>query len=152
MALQIGAAKNCLWQSSTVITLRYGGSNTQQNKGKSPMTHQKFDRAQPSNFGQNNYGSHGNLVGSGSNGASSTRDRGNSPRMLKQILKGILSRLILTRIRNRREVFRVEVTTPSNMAKNRLFGDEVIRRRTTVACVNCSEVGHMFNDCPKPKP
>ena len=39
-----------------------------------------------------------------------------------------------------------------NKAKKRLSTDEINRRRDTSACRNCGEVGHVFNDCPKPKP
>ena len=37
-------------------------------------------------------------------------------------------------------------------AKKRLTTDEINRRHNTGACVNCGEVGHLFKDCPKPKP
>ncbi len=52
MALQNDAAKNILWRSSTRITPRFDGPGTQQNKGKSPMTPQTFNRPQPNHFGQ----------------------------------------------------------------------------------------------------
>ena len=39
-----------------------------------------------------------------------------------------------------------------NKAKKRLKPDEINRRRNTGACMNCGEVGHVFKDCPKPKP
>jgi hypothetical protein len=42
MALQTDVAKNILWRSSNVITPKTGGSNTHQNKGKSPMTQPSF--------------------------------------------------------------------------------------------------------------
>ncbi len=54
-----------------MITPRYGGSGTHQNKGGNPMTQPKFKRPQPKNFGQNNCGSHRNFGGSGIKGASS---------------------------------------------------------------------------------
>ena len=39
-----------------------------------------------------------------------------------------------------------------NKAKKRLTTDEFNRRRNTDSCMNCGEVGHVFKDCPKPKP
>ncbi len=37
-------------------------------------------------------------------------------------------------------------------AKKRLTTDEINRRNNTSACMNCDEVGHVFKECPKPKP
>ena len=39
-----------------------------------------------------------------------------------------------------------------NIAKKRLSTDEINRRHNTGACLNRGEIGHEFNDCPKPKP
>jgi len=39
-----------------------------------------------------------------------------------------------------------------NKAKKRMSTDEINKRRNTGACMNCGEVGNVFNDCPKPKP
>ena len=39
-----------------------------------------------------------------------------------------------------------------NKAKKRLTTNEINKRRNTSASMNCGEVGHVFNDCPKPKP
>ena len=39
-----------------------------------------------------------------------------------------------------------------NKAKKQLSTDEINRRRNTGACINCGEVGHVFNVCSKPKP
>jgi hypothetical protein len=40
-----------------------------------------------------------------------------------------------------------------NKAKKRLtLDDEINRRRNISAYMNCGEVGHVFKDCPKPKP
>ena len=39
-----------------------------------------------------------------------------------------------------------------NKAKKRLTPDEINRRRNTCACMNSGELGHVFKDCPKPKP
>jgi hypothetical protein len=74
MALQNDAAKNNLWRSSNVITPKTGGSNTRQNKGKILMTQPSFKRSQPSIFGQNNFGSHGNFGGNAHKGASKSKE------------------------------------------------------------------------------
>ena len=73
MALQTDGAKNNLWRSSTVITPKTGGSNTHQNKGKSPMSQPSLKRPQPSIFWQNNAGSHGSFGGSGHKDASGSK-------------------------------------------------------------------------------
>ena len=39
-----------------------------------------------------------------------------------------------------------------NKAKKRLTTDEINRRRNTSDCMNCGGDGHVFKDCPKPKP
>jgi hypothetical protein len=39
-----------------------------------------------------------------------------------------------------------------NKAKKRLTIDEIYKRRNICACMNCGEVGHVFNNGPKPKP
>ncbi len=54
MALQTDVAINNLWRSLNVITPKCGGSSTNHNKGKSPMTKPNFIRPQLTNFGQNN--------------------------------------------------------------------------------------------------
>ena len=66
MELYNDAAKNSLWRSSTIITPRLGGSNTHQNKGKSPMTQPTSKRHHPVVYGRNNSGRHGNFGASGS--------------------------------------------------------------------------------------
>ncbi len=40
----------------------------------------------------------------------------------------------------------------SKRAKRRLSANKFNKRRKTNACINCGEVVHLFNDCPKPKP
>jgi hypothetical protein len=98
MALQTDVAKNSLWRSSTVITPRTGGSNTHHNKGKSPMTKPSFKRPRPSSFGQNHSGSQTALEAVAIKVPQAIRGRGDSLRMLKQILKGLRSLLLSTRI------------------------------------------------------
>jgi len=39
-----------------------------------------------------------------------------------------------------------------NKTKDKLTADEYNKRRRLNACINCGEVGHIFFECPKPKP
>jgi len=39
-----------------------------------------------------------------------------------------------------------------NKAKSKLTEEEYNKRRKTIACINCGEVGRKFSECPKPKP
>ncbi len=68
LVLNNDVVNNSLWQSSIMITPIFGGSGTNQNKGKSQMTQPTFKRPQPTNFGQNNSGSHSSFRGVGSKG------------------------------------------------------------------------------------
>ena len=51
-----------------------------------------------------------------------------------------------------------ELSTPGrnydswNKTRKRLSTEDINIRRNTRACMNCGEVGYVFNDCPKPKP
>ena len=152
MALQTDVAKNSLWRSWTVITPRTGGSNTHQNKGKSPMTQPNFKRPQLSNFGQKNSGSHGSFGGSGQKGASSSKGPWGQSKDEKADFKGS-SKSVSFNNNLKREKSDTERNFESwNRAKKRLSTNEYNKRRKTNACINCGEVGHKFSECPKPKP
>ncbi len=85
--LQAGKyAKNILWRSSTLITPMIGGPNTHQIKGT--MTQPNFKRPQPSNFGNNNSGSHGSFGGSDHKGGSSNKGPWGQSKDAKADFKG----------------------------------------------------------------
>ena len=68
MDLQNDVAKKSLWRSSTIITPRTRGSNSNHGKGKAPMAPPTSKRLQSADFGQNTFGNHG----SSSKGVSNT--------------------------------------------------------------------------------
>ena len=61
MDFQNDDAKNSVWRSWTIITLRTGGPNSHHGKGKASMPPQTSKRLQPASFGQNAFGNHGNF-------------------------------------------------------------------------------------------
>jgi hypothetical protein len=61
MALHNDVAKNSLWPSTTVITPRFGGFATTQNKGKNHNPSPSYKRPRLNHFQQNMHGSHGNF-------------------------------------------------------------------------------------------
>ncbi len=91
MALHTDVAKNSLWRSSIVIKPKTGGSNTHQNKGKTPMTQPNFKRPQLSNFGHKILAVTAALEAVVINVPQAVRDRGDKQRTIKQILKGLQS-------------------------------------------------------------
>ena len=72
MNLQTGVTKNSLWRSSTMITLRMGGSSSHYGKGKASMPPPMSKRLQPAGFRQNTFASHGSFGASNSKGVSNT--------------------------------------------------------------------------------
>ena len=80
--------KKNLWCSSTIITLRSGGSKCQQNKIKSPMTQPTSKRHQPIVYGHNNSGSHGKFGASGSKGIPNTKGSWGQPKNAKADFNG----------------------------------------------------------------
>ena len=152
MDLQNDAAKNSLWRSSTIITLRMGGSNSHHGKGKSPMPPPMSKRLQSTGFGQNTFGSHGNFGANNSKGVSNTMKSWGHSKSVKADFKES-SRSVTFNKQTRRDRNDNSKNYESwNKAKKRLTSDEINRRRNTDACMNCGEVGYVFKDCPKPKP
>jgi hypothetical protein len=98
------------------------------------MPHPNFEQPQPMNFGQNNSGNHGSFGGNGSKGATTSKGPwGHTKplRMLKQTLKGMLSRLLLTRMRNGRGVFLAEIATPRTRPRSVCL----LMNSTTIVCI-----------------
>jgi hypothetical protein len=152
MDLQNDAAKNSLWRSSTIITPRMGGSNNYHGKGKSPMPVPMSKRLQPANFGQNVFGSHGSFGAGSSRGVSNTSKHGVHFKSAKAAFKEPSKSTAFSKHLKRERSDDNKSYDSWNKAKKRLTSDEFNRRRNTNACINCNEVGHVFKDCPKPKP
>ncbi len=135
-----------------MITPKTGGSNTLQNKGKSPMTQPNFKRPQLSNFGQKHFGNHGSFGGSDHKGASGSKGPWGQSKDDKADFKGPSKSTSFNKNMKRERSDSEKNYDSWNKAKKRLTTNEYNRLRKTNACINCGEVGHKFNDCPKPKP
>ncbi len=116
------------------------------------MTQPSFKRPQPSIFGQSNFGSHDNFGGSGHKGASSNKGPWGQSKDDKAESRGSLNSTSFNKNMKREKSGSDMNYDYWNMAKKRLSADEFNRRRNNNACINCAEVVHRFNDCPKPKP
>ena len=150
MELQNDVANNSLWRFSTIITPRSGGLNSHHNKGKALMTQPTSKRHQPIIFKQDNSSSHGIFGASDIKGIPNTMESWWHPKNAKSVAKGSSKSNIFDKHFKRK---RNNKNYDSwNKAKKRLSTDEINKRRNTSACMNCGEVGHVFNDCPKPKP
>ena len=152
MELQNDAAKNSLWRSSTIITPRVSGSNAHHGKGKAPMTVPMSKRPQTNGFGQNAFGSHSSFGASTSKGVSNTMKAGGHFKNAKADFKESAKSVTFNKQAKRERNDNGKNYDSWNKAKKRLTTDEFNRRRNTGACMNCGEVGHVFKDCPKPKP
>ncbi len=152
MELQNDAAKNSLWRSSTNITLRVSGFNSHHGKGKAPMPVPMSKRPQTTVFGQNTSGSHGSFGASTSKGDSNTMKLGGHSKNAKADFKESSKSDTFNKHSKRERNDNGKNYDSWNKAKKRLTLDEINRRRNTGACMNCGEVGHVFKDCPKPKP
>ena len=108
-------------------------------------------RHNPIVFKHQTPGSHGNFGASGSKGISNTLRVWGQPKDTKADFKGSSKSTTFGK-RLKRESSNSRNYESWNGAKKRLTVDEINIRRNTGACMNCGEVGHMFNDCPKPKP
>ena len=73
MALQNDAAKTSLWRSTTIITPRFNGYVTTQNKGKNHVPSPFYKRPQGNYFGENSHVSYGSFGGNGNKGSSSNK-------------------------------------------------------------------------------
>ena len=152
MDLQNDAAKNSLWRSSRIITPRMGGSNSHHGKGKASMPAPMSKRPQVAGFGQNTFGSHGNFGASTNKGVSNTMKLGGHSKNAKSDFKESSKSVTFNKHFKRERSDNGKNCDSWNKAKKRLEPDEISRRRNTCACMNCGEVGHVFKDCPKPKP
>ncbi len=152
MDLQNDATKNSLWRSSTIITPRMGGSNSHHVKGKAPMPAPMSKRLQPTGFGQNTFGSHGSFGASTSKGVSNTTKLCGHFKSAKADFKESSKSTTCNKHSKRKRSDNNKNYDSWNKAKKRLTPDENNRRRSTGACMNCGEVGHVFKGCPKPKP
>jgi hypothetical protein len=144
--------KNSLWRSSTIITPRFGGSNTHQNKGKSPMPQPTSKRHQRDVYGQNNSGSYGSFGASGSKGIPRTEGSWRHLKDAKAEFKGSSKSTTFDKHFKRERSTSSKNYDSWNKAKKRSSTDEINIRRNTCACMNCGVVGHVFNGCSKPKP
>ena len=116
------------------------------------MTQPTYKRHQPIVYGQNNFGSHGNFGTNGSKGISNTKGSWGHPKDAKADFKGSsTSTTFDTHLKRERSTSGRSYESWSK-AKKRLSFEEINKRRNTSAyCMNCGEVGHVINDCPKPK-
>ena len=151
MELQNDAAKNSLWCSSTIITPRTGCSNSNHNKGKAPMPQPTFKRHHPIVFKQQPSSSHGSFEASSSKGFPNTLGSWGHPKDAKANFKKSSKSTTFDK-HFKRERSNIRNYDSWNKAKKRLTTDEINTRRNTGVCMNCGEVGHVFNDCPKSKP
>ena len=152
MDLQNDDAKNYLWRSSTIITPRSGGSNSRHDKGKAHMQQPNAKRPQPIVYGQNNSGSHGSFGPSSSKSGPNTLKSWGHPNDAKAYFKGSSKSTTFDNHSERERSSNSMNCESWNRAKKRISPDEFNLRRNTSACMNFGEVGHVFNDCPKPKP
>ncbi len=152
MDLQNDAAKNLSWRSTTIITPRMCGSNSHHGKGKAPMPPPMSKRPQPAGFGQNTFGSHGSFGASISKGVSNTMKSWGHSKSAKADFKESSKSVTFNKHSKRVRSDKNKNYDSLNKAKKWLTPDEINRRRNTCACMNCGEVGHVFKDCPKPKP
>jgi len=152
MDMQNDAAKNSLWRSATIITPRTGGSNSHHDKNKAPMPQTPSKRLQPIAFGPNTFGSHGSFGTSSSKGVSNTMKSWGHPKNAKADFKVSSKSVAFDKHVKRERSDNNKNYDSWNKAKKQLTTDEINRRRNTSACLNCGEVGHMFKNCPKPKP
>ena len=107
---------------------------------------------QPIVLGQNNSGSHGNFGVSGSKGIPKTMGSWERPKDAKADFKGSSKSTTFDKHSKRKRSTNNKNYDSWNKAKKRLSTNEIQRRRNTSACMNCGEVGHVFNECPKPNP
>ena len=152
MELQNDAAKNSLWRSSTIITPRVSGSNAHHGKGKAPMPVPMSKRPQTTFFGEHTFGSHGSFGANTSKGVFNTMKFGGHPKNAKADFKESSMSVTVNTHSTRERNDNGKNYDYWNKAKKRLTSNEINRRRNTSACMNCGEVGHVFKDCPKPKP
>ncbi len=116
------------------------------------MTQPSFKRPQPSSFGQNNYGSHGNFGGGGHKDASNSKGPCGQSKYAKADSKGPSKSTSFNKNMKRAKSGSDKNYDFWNRAKKGMYADEFNRRLDNNACINCGEVGHRFHDCPKPKP
>ena len=96
-------------------------------------------------------GSHGSFGASGSKDTFNTMRVWGQPKDTKAYFKGASKSTTFVK-RLKRESSNSRNYDSWNKDKRRLTTDEINKRRNTGACMNCGEVGHMFDDCSKPKP
>ena len=109
-------------------------------------------RHQPVVYGQNSSSSHGNFGASGSKGNPNTKGSWEHPKDAKANFKGPSKFTTFDNHLKRERSTSSGNYVSWNKAKKQLSTEEINIRRSKGACMNCGEVGHVFNDCPKPKP
>ena len=152
MDLHNDVAKNYLWRSSTIITPRSSVSNSYHGKGKAPIQQPTPKQHQPIVYWQNNVGIHNNFGANGNKGNPNTMGSWGRPKDAKANFKGPSKSTTFDKHSKRERSANSKNYDSWNKAKKRVSTDEINRRRNTCACMNCGEVRHAFNDCPKPKP
>ena len=108
-------------------------------------------RHQPTVFKQQTFGSHGSFRAGRSKAIPNTLGSWGNPKDAKADFKGFSKSTTFGK-HLKRERSNSRSYDSWNKAKKRLTADEIIKRRNTSPCMNCGEVGHVFNDCPKPNP
>jgi len=116
------------------------------------MTHPTSKRHQPFVYGQNTFGTHGNFGSNGSKGISYTKGSWGHPKDAKADFKGPSKSTTFDKNLKRERSKSGRNHDSWNKAKKRMSTDDINARRNTSACMNYGEMGHVFNDCPKPKP
>ena len=109
-------------------------------------------RLQPADFGQTTFGSHGIFGSSISKGVSNTMKSWGPPKNAKANFKESSRSVNFNKHTKRERSDNSKNYESCKDTKKRLTTDEINRRRNTCAFMNCGEVGHVFKDCPKPKP
>ncbi len=109
-------------------------------------------RLQPIGFGHNNCDNHGSFGASNSKVIPNTMKSWGRPKDVKSDFKGSSKSATFDKHFKRERRANSKNSDSWNKAKKRLTTDEINRRRNTCTCMNNGEIGHMINDCPKPKP
>jgi hypothetical protein len=116
------------------------------------MKHPTSMRHHPVVYGQNISGSHGNFGDSGSKGIPNTKGSWGHPKDAKADFKGSTKLTTFDNHLKRERSTSGKKYDSWNKAKKQRSTEEINIHRNTSACMNCGEVGNVFNARPKPKP
>ena len=116
------------------------------------MTQLTSKRHEPIFFRQNNASSHGNFGASDSKRIPNTMESWERPKDTKAYLKGSSKSTTFDTHSKRERSTSSKNYDSWNKDKKRLSTDEINTRLNACTCMHGGEMGHKFNDCPKPKP